>query len=92
MTQAIEQSVSICGYGVNPKMDKDKEKVRLGLKIKQLRKGKGLTQKELADLSGESQNNISRWENGEVEPGWISIVALAKALGIDVSEFQNSRS
>lgn len=40
----------------------------------------GLTQKQLADLVGCNQKDISRWESGDRKPTIESLVKLSKAL------------
>lgn len=40
-----------------------------------------LTQKELAELSGIRQSNISRIENGTVSPTVATLIALAQGMG-----------
>ena len=42
--------------------------MRLGTKIKELRKRKGLTQIELSERTGLTEKTIQRIENHEVEP------------------------
>ena len=42
--------------------------MRLGTKIKELRKKKGLTQIELSERTGLTERTIQRIENHEVEP------------------------
>ena len=46
--------------------------------IKALRKAKGLTQEELADLIPISQNALSRWETGGNEPDLKALIKLSK--------------
>lgn len=58
-----------------------------GEKLRRLREEKGLTQVQLAELSGLSQNGISNWEKGMREPSWLNVVALCLALGVDCGAF-----
>lgn len=53
----------------------------MGEKLKKIRKEKGMTQKQLADLLGCSQTEISRWEAGR-EPGAKMLKRIAEALGV----------
>ena len=39
-----------------------------GTKIKEIRKQKGLTQKQLGDLCGIADSNIRKYENGKQNP------------------------
>ena len=50
--------------------------------IERYRKGRGLTQKELADVLEVNVNTIQGWERG-AEPRPRRLGALAEALGVD---------
>lgn len=54
--------------------------------LTRLRERKGLTQNELATLTGVPQNTIARWESGAVTPREKSIEKLAKVLGCETSD------
>lgn len=54
--------------------------------IKNLRKEKGLTQKELADLLHMTSQAVSRWEKGEVEPSVDTISSMAKIFEVTTDE------
>lgn len=54
--------------------------------IKELRKQKGLTQKELADLLHVTSQAVSRWEMGNVEPSVDTIVSMAKIFEVTTDE------
>jgi len=54
--------------------------------IKLLREKKGMTQKELAEKIGVSQQNISRWETGEVIPRIDKIKIIAEVLECTIDE------
>lgn len=58
----------------------------LGLKIKELRKRKGMSQEFLADESGLSLRTIQRIENGETNPTGESLKRLSNALNINPDE------
>ncbi|MBQ9765606.1 MAG: helix-turn-helix domain-containing protein [Lachnospiraceae bacterium] len=58
----------------------------IGEFIQQLRKEKGITQKELADIIGMSDKTISKWESGNSLPDTSILVSLCKALDISVNE------
>lgn len=58
----------------------------IGEFIQQLRKEKGLTQKELAEQIGMSDKTISKWENGNSVPDTSMLVPLCKVLDISVNE------
>ena len=52
----------------------------LGDKIKEIRKGKNISQQELADMVGVSRNTISSLETGQYEPTAKLAYVLAIAL------------
>lgn len=53
-------------------------------KIKELRKKKRLTQKELSSLIGVSQNTLSYWENGVYDIDTKSLQRLAAIFDVSV--------
>lgn len=56
--------------------------MNIGDKIYQLRKGKGYSQEELADLLGVTRQAVSKWELGTSTPELDSVVELAKLFGV----------
>ena len=48
----------------------------LGKKIRELRKEKGLTQKELSERIGVSESTVKKWEQDQVEPNANAIMSL----------------
>ena len=58
----------------------------IGKFIQEIRKEKGLTQKELAELIGVSDKTISKWENGNSLPDTSMLMSLSEALEITVNE------
>jgi transcriptional regulator with XRE-family HTH domain len=65
--------------------------VNHGAIIKSLRKEKGLTQAELAELSGLSIRTMQRIENNEVNPSSYSLKMLSKALEIDLKALYSQK-
>lgn len=59
----------------------------IGKFLQEVRKSKGLTQKELAEQIGISDKTISKWENGNSVPDTSMLLPLCNALGITVNEF-----
>lgn len=55
-----------------------------GTKIKEIRKQKGLTQKQLGDLCGIADSNIRKYENGKQNPKIETLQKIADALGCDI--------
>jgi transcriptional regulator with XRE-family HTH domain len=54
----------------------------VGRNVKRLREKKGLTQEQLAEISGFSQQYISSLEQGRRNPTVITLYELAFALGV----------
>lgn len=59
---------------------------KLGLKIKQLRTNKGLSQNAFGLEVNMEKSNVSRLEAGNVNPKFTTLVKVAKALNLPVSE------
>lgn len=55
----------------------------LGRNVRRYRLKKGLTQEELAEISGFSQQYISGLERGHRNPTVVTVYELAKALDVD---------
>lgn len=55
-------------------------------KLQQLRKQKGLTQEELAQLLYVSRTAISKWESGRGFPNIESLKAISKTFGVSLDE------
>ena len=62
-------------------MNKEQERLRMGERIATLRKEKGMTQQDLADVTGLLRNHISRIEQGRYSVGFDTLQAIAEALG-----------
>jgi transcriptional regulator with XRE-family HTH domain len=60
----------------------------LGARIKELRTAAGLSQRELAAKAGLAHASLTSWEQGIREPGWLTVLALAAALGVDCKAFE----
>jgi transcriptional regulator with XRE-family HTH domain len=58
----------------------------VGRNVKRIRQEKGLTQEQLAELSGFSQQYIGGLEQGPRNPTIVSLYELATALGISHME------
>src|SRR5947209_5559037 len=58
----------------------------IGLRIRELRQSRGLTLQELADVSGLSTSMLSLVERGRASPSIGSLVVIASALGVAMSD------
>ncbi len=70
-------------------MKKDKNLVRLGNAIREIRKAKGFSQEELAYKAQVDRSYVGGIERGERNVSFITLVKLAQCLSCDVSEFVN---
>ena len=60
--------------------------MNLGEKIKELRKSKGITQEQLADMLVVSSQAVSKWETGVANPDLALIPDLAKMFEVSTDE------
>lgn len=65
-------------------MNKEQERQRMGERIATLRKEKGMTQQDIADVTGLLRNHISRIEAGRYSVGFDTLQAIAEALDADI--------
>lgn len=56
------------------------------MNIRSARKKIGLTQHQLAALTGVSRSTVAMWETGKTGPRFDKVVALSIALGITPNE------
>ena len=64
----------------------------MGEFISTLRKEKGMTQKELADLLNITDKAVSKWERDIACPDTQTIPKLAEILGVSVEELMNAKT
>lgn len=55
---------------------------KIQIRIKELRKEKGLTQKQLANMVGKSETGLASWEQGLAEPSINDIIKLCEIFGV----------
>ena len=55
----------------------------IGLRLRELRTQRGLTQAKLASRLGVSAGALRHWEHGRSAPNVVQIMKAAKALGIE---------
>ena len=60
--------------------------IRIGEKIKSLRKQKNISQEVLANYLGVSFQSVSKWENGNTMPDVIMIPEIASFFGVSTDE------
>jgi transcriptional regulator with XRE-family HTH domain len=62
-------------------------RLRLGINLRRLRDGAGLSQEDLMMLAGVHRTQISSYERGETEPQAEVLARLSRALGVSAEEF-----
>lgn len=62
---------------------------KIGQFLKELRKEKGLTQEQFAELLGVSSRSVSRWENGCNMPDLALLMIIANYYVVELSEVLN---
>lgn len=62
---------------------------KIGSFLKELRKEKGLTQEQLAEILGVTNRSVSRWENGVNMPDFDLVIELANHFEVSIEEFLN---
>ena len=67
-----------------------KHSENLGQRVRQFRVDKGLTQNDLAELSGLSHSALSKIENNQLSPTFETILKIIGGLNIDISVFLTS--
>ena len=65
------------------------DNLKIGKYIQQLRKGSGMTQKELADKLNISFQAVSKWENGDALPDTGILLDLCETLGTTADKLLN---
>ena len=61
--------------------------MEFGARVKELRIGMSLSQKELSEKTGLTLRTIQRIENNEVKPSLYSLKVISEALSADLTEF-----
>ena len=56
------------------------------MSVKEMRKKRGLTQKQLADRLGVKQQNVSDWERGERSPSVKNLKKLSEILNCQIDD------
>jgi transcriptional regulator with XRE-family HTH domain len=67
-------------------MEKEALLKKLGERIREIRKEKGITQVKLAHSMGKDQQSIQRLEAGNVNPSYYYLREIAEGLGCTMSE------
>ena len=65
-------------------MNKEQQRQRIGTDLAALRKQRGMTQQQVADIAQMQRNHISRIEAGKYAVTLETVQAIAEAFGMDV--------
>ena len=65
-------------------MNKEQQRQRIGTDIAELRKQRGMTQQQVADIAQMQRNHISRIEAGRYSVGFDTLQTIAEALDADI--------
>lgn len=67
-------------------------KIKIGSKIRELRRAQNLTMRQLAELLGVSHTAISLWESGRREPDVSTIMRISEIFYVSVDELLDSQA
>jgi len=67
-------------------VDKSEELIKLGNRIRELRKSRGLSQAKLGLLILKDQQSIHKVEAGEFNPSYLYLLEIAKGLEVTINE------
>lgn len=67
-------------------MDKEVELKKLGLRIREIRKEKAMTQLDLAHSIGKDQQSLQRLETGNINPSFFYLKEIAEGLKVSLQE------
>ena len=65
-------------------MNKEQQRQRIGTDLSELRKQRGMTQQQVADIAQMQRNHISRIEAGRYSVGFDTLQTIADALDADI--------
>lgn len=63
--------------------------MQFGEKLQMLRKNKGYSQEELADLLGVTRQSVSKWESGSTYPEMDKLLSLCKIFNVSLNDLTN---
>jgi XRE family transcriptional regulator, regulator of sulfur utilization len=79
----MELAASSLRCGMPPQSPADR---RLAAALRQEREAQGRSQEALAHDAGLTVNALSRIERGQANPAWTTVVQVADALGLSLTE------
>lgn len=76
---------------LDEKFDKEEKNIILGQKIREIRKSKKISSKELGDFVGVSEQAISQYERGLRNIPLENLIKISKALRVTISELTENK-
>lgn len=76
---SLNSNLLSCELSLEPQ----KNATTIGSRIREIRKSRGITQKDIAELVGVTPSCVTQWESGLISPNCDKLIPLAKALGCD---------
>ncbi len=75
-----------------PTLSREAISINVGIRLRQLREGRKVSMRTLAQMSGLSANALSMIERGKTSPSVSTLYRLADALGVPVTDFFSPES
>jgi len=75
-----------------PTLSREAISIDVGIRLRQLREGRKVSMRALAQMSGLSANALSMIERGKTSPSVSTLYRLADALGVPVTDFFSPES
>jgi putative transcriptional regulator len=63
-----------------------KKLIALGLRVRNLREGRGLTLEKLGERINKERQSINRLEKGNINPTYLYLLEICKGLEIDIRD------
>lgn len=82
--QPKENPISPVPLAARSSVGMDQKLDQLAARLREARKQRGLSQEEVAALIGTTSRSITRWENGECDPGFVAVTLLAGAYRVSL--------
>lgn len=86
MVQSSSMAEHLLMPSPSPRHAQNPALVAFGKAVKRARRRAGLNQEELAHLSGADRSYVSSIERGGQNPGLMTVLGLASALGMSLAE------
>lgn len=85
----LQKIANALNVSIKSLVDDGEKALTIAENIKQIRRKRGMTQKELGELCGINEVNIHKYEYGKQKPKIETIERIAKALGVSCMEIMD---